>query len=88
MPAPSPVLAFATASAAMVQIQKHLHRLLDDGVRLLAFDMDHEPNTARLMFETADRKGLVCPALSSAASSFFYSTVLLFSFSGEPRSPF
>ncbi len=44
-------IGFATASAAVVQVQQHLHCLLDDGMGLLALDVHHEADPARVVLE-------------------------------------
>ena len=46
---------FAPAGPAMVQVPEHLQRLLNDLVRLLAFDVDHEADAAGFVFE----KGII-----------------------------
>jgi hypothetical protein len=35
----------------MLEVAQHLERLLDDGMRLFAFDVDHKAHTARFMLE-------------------------------------
>jgi hypothetical protein len=35
----------------MLEVAQHLERLLDDGVRLFALDVDHKADTARFMLE-------------------------------------
>jgi len=35
----------------MLEVAQHLERLLDDGVRLFALDVDHKADTTRFMLE-------------------------------------
>jgi hypothetical protein len=42
---------FATARAAVFEVEQNLERLLDDGVRLFAFDIDDEADAARFVLE-------------------------------------
>jgi hypothetical protein len=35
----------------MLEVAQHLERLLDDGMRLFALDVDHKAHTARFMLE-------------------------------------
>ena len=51
-------IGFATARAPVIQIQKHLQRLLNNGVRLPALDVDHEPHTAGFVLKTRIVKAL------------------------------
>ena len=44
-------IGLATASAAMVEIQKDLQGLANDGMGFLAFDIDDETNSAGFVFE-------------------------------------
>ena len=57
---------FAPAGPAMVQVPEHLQRLLNDLVRLLAFDVDHEADAAGFVFE----KGIIEALLASQAVRF------------------
>ena len=41
----------ATAGAAVVQVQQHLQRLLNNRVGLPALDVDHEPHATGFMLE-------------------------------------
>ena len=55
---------FAAGSAAMVQIDQRLQRLLDDGVRPPALDVDHKAHSAGVplvggIVESLPRRGLV-----------------------------
>jgi hypothetical protein len=49
MPAPSPVLTSEPQGAAVVEVLQHLDRLLDDPVRLVSLDVDHEALAARIV---------------------------------------
>ena len=49
-PAPSPVSAIASAGAAMREVDQDLNPFFDNVVRLLAFDIGHETNTACIVF--------------------------------------
>jgi hypothetical protein len=42
---------FAAAGAPVVEVQQDLHGLLNNGMRLLAFDIDHETNAARFVLK-------------------------------------
>ena len=44
-------IGLATARAAVIQVQQHLQRLLNDGMGLPALDIDHEPHAAGLVLE-------------------------------------
>src|ERR1039458_3088698 len=44
-------ICFATAGAAVIQVQQHLQRLLNDGMGLPPFDIDHKPHAASLVLE-------------------------------------
>jgi hypothetical protein len=48
----------AAARAAMVEVEQGLHRLLNDRMGPPAFDVDHEPYPARLVFEPRVVKAL------------------------------
>jgi hypothetical protein len=39
------------ARAAVLEVAQHLERLLDDGVRFFALDVDHKAHPARIMLE-------------------------------------
>jgi len=50
-PRPVARVRLGTARAAMLEVAQDLERLLDDGMRLFALDVDHKTHAARFMLE-------------------------------------
>jgi hypothetical protein len=53
-------ISLTTAGTAVIEVEQDLEGLLNDRMRLATFDVNHEPDPARLMFELRVVQPLRC----------------------------
>ena len=78
-----PGVLFATASPAMVQVDKDIQGLADDLVGLLAFDVHEEPDPAGIMLMLRVVKSLLWRRLGYLHKNPIHPTMLAIVFLGE-----
>ena len=65
-------IGLATAGAAVVQITQNLEGLLDDRMRLFAFDVDHEADATGFMFKPGIVKALLGRQTIGSSGQIFH----------------